>query len=676
VTNAHARRTDIQGLRAVAVLLVIAAHIATYRLTSAPVLGGFIGVDVFFVISGYLITGLMLREVDRTGRVSLADFYARRARRILPAATLVLVAVVAYAAVRLPSVELVQFTRDAWWSSAFLANWHFATVGTDYWDTSALSPLLHFWSLAVEEQFYLVWPLLMLLLAPRLGRRSLAGAIGLVAAASLGWSIFTTSFHGAASAHAAYFSSPARAYELALGALLATLPIRVLSVRVRTILGSSGLVAIAAATVLLREDAAFPGWLALVPTLATVALLASGIGSPTPVGRLLSLRPLRFVGDISYSLYLWHFPVIVLIHASVAVELALIGALATASYYLVEQPFQSRRVPWLSLGRRSLALWPVALAVLLGGASAAHAYAGHRAHLRDVAAERWWANHQQTAATEPTSPLDGIRDELTTAVADARAGAPFPPKLVESTDDWNTEHGCVSKGGHHSCTIGDTASDDVVVLFGDSHVGTWVPAFNTFGEQEHFRVVVFEMLGCAPYDIDQTSSGADFADECASYRTWAISQIAKLHPDTVVLGAHGFGGLESTGQSRTSQWYDGVAHTVRAVRPSTDRVVVLGDVPERSTDPTQCVTDPRHLERDCLDDDSTDDTASNVVTRSAATATGADYVDVVPLVCVDHECPLVVGRTLVYTDGDHLAKETWVLHVARAFRTLLGSLTT
>ncbi|MDN5895385.1 MAG: acyltransferase, partial [Nocardioides sp.] len=207
------KREDIQGLRALAVLLVVAAH------SGVPgVAGGFVGVDVFFVLSGFLITGLLIGEGERFEKISLAGFYSRRARRILPAATLVLIATIAFTAVWEATADLEVVVTDAIWSAVFLANVHFAVIGTNYSDGEAPSAMQHYWSLGVEEQFYLVWPLLFIaLLALKARRRHLVLAVAGVWLLSLAWSVWTTTD----SPITAYFSSPARAYELATGALVA-----------------------------------------------------------------------------------------------------------------------------------------------------------------------------------------------------------------------------------------------------------------------------------------------------------------------------------------------------------------------------------------------------------------------------------------------------------------------
>ncbi|MCW2606048.1 MAG: O-antigen acetylase, partial [Frankiales bacterium] len=301
-------RTDVEGLRAVAVLLVLGDH-----LFGVPA-GGFVGVDVFFVVSGFLITGLLAREAERTGRVRLRAFWLRRVRRLLPTALVVLAVTCVVAQLLFLPVRAAQTARDAVFAAFSAANWRFAALGTDYFSsTRPPSPVQQYWSLAVEEQFYALWPLLVLLLATRSAsvlRARLTLAVGVVLVASLAWSAHLSSV----SPGAAYFSTATRAHELAAGALLALHVGRAerLSARTGAWLSLAGLVGVVASAFLVRPGVPFPGVVALLPVLATVAVLAGGAGGRTGVAsRLLSLRVPRYLGRISYSLYLWHWPVTV-----------------------------------------------------------------------------------------------------------------------------------------------------------------------------------------------------------------------------------------------------------------------------------------------------------------------------------------------------------------------------
>ena len=346
-------RPDVQALRAVAVLLVVLNHAHVPGLS-----GGYIGVDVFFVISGFLITGLLVKEQERTGTISIRTFYGRRMRRIMPAAALVLIATVIASYQWLGYIRGAHIAEDAQWSSVFLANFHFASVGTGYLHaTDAPSTLRHFWSLAVEEQFYVVWPALFLLLGKVVKSRYRVVPVALIIVASYGYSIVSTR----ADATTAYFSPFTRACELAVGALLALLAGETarLPGRVKTTLSALGMAGIVLAAVAFTADTAFPGAAVAVPVLATGAVLAGG-GSG--LDRAYAVKPIQLIGLWSYSLYLWHWPVLTIVEQNLGHVpapwirgLLVLGsiALAAATYHLIENPIRNavplRRRAWLSI---------------------------------------------------------------------------------------------------------------------------------------------------------------------------------------------------------------------------------------------------------------------------------------------------------------------------------------
>ena len=340
------RRRDVQGLRAVAVVVVIAFHLLGWPT------GGYLGVDVFFVISGFVITGVLLRR-SPSGRVDLRDFYLRRARRILPLAFLVLVATVLASYWTWSSEKANDIGLDAVAAALFVGNWRFAVTASDYFNMGAEpSPLQHYWSLGVEEQFYLVWPGLLLVAAIVAARRSptslrrlvppLAVAIGAASGVYAAWLASTDP-------NVAYFSSLTRGWELALGCLLAVLPAPRGSERLRTALSWLGLAGIAASVIVVDADAPFMG--ALAASTATGLAIVAGIGRE-PRNLLLRNRVSDYLGELSYGLYLWHFPVIVIgaawltrgspAHVGVSVVLTLV--LAAAAHQWVERPFMEGRL--------------------------------------------------------------------------------------------------------------------------------------------------------------------------------------------------------------------------------------------------------------------------------------------------------------------------------------------
>ncbi|WP_157635661.1 acyltransferase family protein, partial [Nostocoides japonicum] len=374
-------RGDVQGLRGVAVLLVLVGHAGLLGLT-----GGYVGVDVFFVISGFLITGIMVRDVERHGTVRLGTFYARRARRILPAATATLVLTAAASCLVYTTGHLLSALRDVTWAALFAANVNYARAGTGYFATSDfVSPVQHFWSLGVEEQFYLLWPALLALLAvagTRHTRRWALLAVTALTTASFAWSLWDTVHHS----RAAYFSTFTRGWELGVGALLALAAGHLH--RIPPVLRSAatwlGLGLVATASLAYTEATAFPGWHATLPVAGSALVLAGGVGRPRgSAGLVLDRGPMRVVGDISYSLYLVHWPLLILPAAYLGrvlttSERGLLVLLALPAAWLshryVETPLRHPRAarPRTS---RSLLLWPAAPAAVLAVAFGLGSYA-------------------------------------------------------------------------------------------------------------------------------------------------------------------------------------------------------------------------------------------------------------------------------------------------------------
>lgn len=370
-------RPDVEGLRALAILLVVLYHADVPGIT-----GGFVGVDVFFVISGFLITGLLFREAANRGRVSLVGFYARRFRRIIPVATILIVFTVFASYHWLGFLEGNSVAVDAKWATVFLANFHFADLGTHYFSAEAPpSPLQHMWSLSVEEQFYAVWPMLVLciaLIARRVSLRLRLGvALGIIIGLSLAWSVIETSQNGVW----AYFSPLTRAWELALGGLVAVaapLAKRV-PLKAAWVMGFAGLAAVIVSGLTYTAQTPYPGSAVALPVVGTALVIAAGSVLAGPgVEWLLRPRPVQWLGARSYSLYLWHWPLLV-IPAEYAgktltvwqnlgwVLFALV--LSMISYRLIENPIRKARVlvarPLLSialgvcliLGSLAIAQW-------------------------------------------------------------------------------------------------------------------------------------------------------------------------------------------------------------------------------------------------------------------------------------------------------------------------------
>ena len=466
-------RPDIEGLRAVAVLLVVLYHAGFGGLS-----GGYVGVDVFFVISGFVITGVLLRERESSSSTSLLRFYARRSRRIIPAATLVIVVTVIATYAALGVVTGDQTAIDARWTAVFLANFHFASLGTNYLTAQQPpSPLLNFWSLAVEEQFYLVYPALFLLIAGLRTRWSLQArlAVGLIVviATSFAVSVLQT----ASSPTVAYYSPFTRAWELALGALVAvgTTWLRRVPTAAGSVMTWVGLAAIAFGAIAFDSHTAYPGSLVAIPVVGACLVIAGGVNTPRWAAEsLLGLAPFRWLGRLSYSLYLWHWPILILaaeaagrtslpFHQNI-VWLAVALAASVISFGLVENPI------------RHLGASPKKSVVMgLGG--------GHRdrgppiaGDLGRILAVAQLHDHAGVERTNPLSP--GGR-----GVVDNKS-AKRPP----TCSSWRrlgvvamkTLHAKrpLSQSTESICILGDTTARRLMVVYGDSHALMWLPAFD------------------------------------------------------------------------------------------------------------------------------------------------------------------------------------------------------
>jgi len=468
-------RSDIQGLRAVAVLLVALGHAGVPGLT-----GGYVGVDVFFVLSGFLITGLLLSEALETGRVSLVRFYVRRARRILPAAVLTLAVTTIAAQHLLNFVRARDVVTDSIWASFFAANVHFAALGSDYFQQGQPpSPIQHFWSLSVEEQFYLVWPSLLVLALFGVARgHARRGRLLLVIAAagvaSLAWSIHVT----AATPSSAYFSTPARAWELALGAGLAVAApaLARLPAYAHVLLGWAGLTAVACAAALFSGSTSFPGYAALLPAVGAALVIVAG-EHRLSVGRPLSVAPLRYVGDRSYAFYLWHWPVLVIaaLYAghdlSLATKLVLLAGafgLSIVSYALVESPLRSRRWPTPVGGLA----WPASAAAVLAVAFVVSGSLDGTAKRLEAAAAsvKPPVLIDTAAAASLEEPPDAPLPPVVAAVRAAEDGAPIPSPLTPPVgnlrnDIYRFPNGCTPRTGQtrsRVCRLGDQSSSKVL----------------------------------------------------------------------------------------------------------------------------------------------------------------------------------------------------------------------
>ncbi len=679
-------RGDIQGLRAVAVLLVIACH------AGVPFLpGGFVGVDVFYVISGFLIASLLYREVLLTGKVAIGAFWARRARRILPAATLVTVVTVLLSLLWMSLLDARQVIVDALWSSAFAANIHFAQQGVFYFaqDTGP-SPLQHYWSLAVEEQFYVVWPLLLvgclaltkLLTRGRAGRRverlprsAVVTMLCVISLASLGWSIHQT----VDSPTSAYFSTFTRAWELGVGALIALVPPTLMRRLTRLSLEAMAVIGVAmllTACMVITPETPFPGIAALLPVTGTALLIMSGSVADAPEkqtwsARLLEVAPMRMIGDWSYSLYLWHWPAIVLPPIALGREMTalekgiaviVVITLSAYSYRFVEMPFRAGRPAHRLVRRRALVLYPASATLVV--ATAAGAW--------------WWTGYQGSEhgdnppITVAGGPIDGLHDNTealvrasVTAAKDKRAvPSNLTPDLLNLRNSIADVGDCDYEDNVRKlCPHGE--GDRTLVVIGDSHARAWIPAFNRIIEAGQWEAYYLVKPQCTAAHVTIASLDDDepFTD-CTEFQDWVVEQVADLHPDLVVVASSPPVNGIFDGDTRITS-ADGIIPILRqgyddlflALSEHADQVALVRDVPKSPDDPATCLSTGDPSLGDCMFEPVERSTVLGDVAVEAARTSGIEVVDPTPWLCYQGECPIVIGGTLSYRDTDHITTE-------------------
>lgn len=690
-------RPDIEGLRAVAVLAVVLFHAELPGLT-----GGFVGVDVFFVISGFLITGLLWREVSTAGAVRMRRFYGARARRLLPASAMVGVVTMIAAALLLPRLQVQSVAIDGITSALYVCNLWFIGEGVNYFGNRFPSPFQHYWSLAVEEQFYLVWPAMIIGTAWVIQRaRKLKTRVEATASPRpyvvLFAAVTVVSFLASwgityLMPPLAYFSLPTRAWQLAAGGLVALTVEhwRKLPVRAAVFTGWAGLGLILLACMWLSPSTAYPGSAALLPTLGAVLVIGAGCAGATQgCGRLLGLPWMGAIGRISYSFYLWHWPVLVLAPALLGhalgfparvIAVLVSAGLAVLTLRYIENPL--RFAPGIrNSARNSLALGAVVtvVAVCVGlllpkwvpnpvsngpaatplTVTAAPAPPGSTLEQYDAAVKAVFAQVQEQVAE--SAVRRDVPSNLTPALTATEAKDAEVKAILSD--------GCLRlpfQEGHPECAAGDTASKTTVALIGDSRAAMLNPAFRKVAEQRHWRLEMLAKAACPivdlPFANHYVNGVAEKIQGCAAWRAQIMDRLRAERPQMIVVESSRLYGAQGTGAwlpgftTFNPAWIESLAKLVGQLRETGAKVLILGPIP-----------DPMESVPICLSAHLTEATAcsaprellspSGIAAESAAVTTaGGQYRDVTDLFCTDTSCPFVVGNTMVYFDT-HLTRE-------------------
>lgn len=651
-------RRDLQGLRGLAVLLVLLGH------AGVPLLpGGFIGVDVFFVLSGYLITQLLLRTYQSGNHIGLGSFYARRARRILPTATVVLLATTIVGVALLGVDASRDLIVSAAWTAVFLGNVHLIAEGADYFGAALASPFQQYWSLAVEEQFYLLWPLL-LLVGLSLGRRWWTPRMGgllaalTVTVASFAFSLRTTTTNPVE----AYFSTGTRAWELTAGAALALAAARIpeLTRRASRTLTGAGLAAIAVAAVVLGDKVPYPGWAGLLPVLGTLAIIAGGLHADQAWTGL-TTRPLVHLGNISYATYLWHWPLLILPLyvtgeppglANALALLALSAALGWATTTLIENPIRYGTLlahNGTTAGMSLLAIaGPIVLMSPLLSVPPPNTIGLTAGSSQDVTRHVTVETVSSNAApiTDQTRPtLNQLSRDTGVHVDNQCMTSPRSREVL-------------------TCTFGDPNGTRHIILFGDSHAGMWSPALDIWGHGAHVKVTLIAKTSCSPWNLTMWQKRLDEPHlTCAPWREAALAYITQTQPDLVIVGGNvhnivlNDNGVAVAGESDVNRlWRAGVTDTLTQLRNAGIPVAVLQDVPAYSQEVLTCLAVHRNDTRPCAQQHEPDTYLRRLsIEKEVISATGSELIATYDWFCQKGTCPVIINDIVAYRDnGGHI----------------------
>ena len=643
----------IQGLRALAVLSVIFYHTG---FTWIP--GGFLGVDVFFVISGYLISGIIIREIKATNRFDFKGFYAKRVRRLVPAASIVMIFTLIVGHHLISPLRIKNLGLDSLSATFYGANFRFYYSQIDYLNLGQQPSLfLHFWSLAVEEQFYILWPLL-LLLAWRISRKYglqvfllFAFFISFLYSLNISYSNPTLAF----------YSIFTRSWEFAVGMLSYLLfsKIRISSDALRSVLGVFGLTGLVASLLLVKSSDAIPGWIVLFPVFSTALILGISTQGNFLGFRFFDNRLSNWVGSISYSLYLWHWPIYLLLAEVLGkkpfgiyiLEFFVLTTLSSAIvYYVLELPIRN----YQRIARKH------GLAFFWGGIfstiSALIAF--------NLLGIQVFPAAQKSAAS-PAGLVKGADPGAGPSAGQITRSKSQPITLtdtINATKITNISSHCqkdVAVVIAVDCMTGSITSKKVIVLFGDSHAGQWEVPLGNFSTSHQFKVYNFLKSGCGAAELTYRygPTGLVPYPQCPQYRASAIARIIALKPQLLVVSTSSYRSDAANSSNKDAFWESAYAPLLTKMRKAGIKVLILGDTPYPKNNIPDC------LSQNLSDVAKCDFKVSDGVSKFHQTENFANWVSAqggfffnpTPLLCNEVTCFVVIDSIIVYRDGSHLS---------------------
>lgn len=609
--------TQIQGLRALAALLVTLFH-------AKWISGGFIGVDIFYVISGFLITGLLLREIERTGSINFKEFYARRFKRLLPTSFFVLTITAILSWILIPGTMRTSLGRDIIAASLYVSNYLFAWWQADYQNLDATpSPVIHYWSLAVEEQFYLIWPLLILLfftLAIKFKKKIvLTYLVATVTMLSFIFSIYQTE----TSPIWAFYSLPTRAWELGLGALLVLVP----PINTKKFIGLIGFILILISSFIFNETTAFPGWNAALPVLGTVLLIGSIHSWPPFLNDVANSRLFQWLGEISYPLYLWHWPLLVLPSTYFArpvyvyerlIAILLTVLLADLTHRFIEEPFRQKQAISAAIFKKAGVVTLVS--VLLGT--------------------------MIIFTSSDKIDVSGINGAVSLSQIKAR------PLVYEDGC-----HANYAQTKSNKCEYGDLTSSKVMVLYGDSHAAQWFPALVEIANRSGYKLISLTKSACPSVDTVRLDQGGFKMSRCKAWRSNSITRIQQIKPDVLIMSSFQYFSQPPSVKDRTKWWNDGQRKLLTEVKNSSPKLIYITDTPHPLRDIPAC------LANYSISKCNTSSKSENL------SISGFQVIDPNSWLCA-RTCPAVKDGVVTYRDASHISVDIAIALIPRLTQAL------